>query len=109
MSKFPLDTSKHHSDAQHTLDRALPSGRRGRSVKVKRGNIADSFDRSDILQTNMIENARISQIPSFGAICYTRVLLANVLERIKYTLRWEELNYALLSGYNEKNKNVGSK
>jgi hypothetical protein len=76
--------------------------------KFYRGKKADGFDRSDLFQTNMIENARVSQIPGFGTICNTRVLLAGVLQRMKITLRWEELNYIVFSGYNGKYKNVES-
>jgi hypothetical protein len=55
------------------------------SSKFEKVKIPDSFDRSDVLQTNMIENARDPQIPGFDTICNTRVMLAGVLQRIRIT------------------------
>jgi hypothetical protein len=53
--------------------------------KFERGKIPDSFDRSDVLQTNMIENAHVPQIAAFETICNIRVVLAGVLQRINIT------------------------
>jgi hypothetical protein len=104
MSKIHLDTSTHHSGMQYVCDKALPSGRRGRCGRVWKRKIPDSFDRSDVLNKNMIENARVPQIPGFDTICNTRVVLASVLQRIKITSG--ELNYTLFSGImKSKNKN----
>jgi hypothetical protein len=67
----------------------------------------DSFDRSDVLQTNMIENVRVPQTPGFDTICNTRVMLAGVLQRIWITVGG--ISLYLIFRFNEKNKNVGSK
>jgi hypothetical protein len=71
-------------------------------VKFEKEKIPDSFDRSDVLNTNMIENARVPQIPGLDTICNTRVVLAGVLQRTRITLG--ELNYTLFSGIMKRTK-----